>query len=317
MPTADSFDAQEELLAFYERHYDELVDACLEASSRSYRLSPLNTLPLEERREWVAVGFREVMRGMAGEQPERVGRIYYPHVSELDDAPVFGMADIVDSCECALLPDEGILPLLWADYRDDPDKLYALVTEFRRRQNNMTRVRMRQDMDDVSRYIASVRAASDAERRRQIEGEVYRRFYLALLKLREKTNDLYDLACGDAEPERLRSEITQLKMIETDIVSEVLRINPEAGADELAPRSGAAKKPSFVQACLKQGITPREREVVELVAQGLTNAEVSERLSLADSTVKNYLSSILAKLGKTNRAQIVAFAAQNGYFDGQ
>ncbi len=329
MPEAvPDFDARKELRAFYERHYDELIETCLEVSSHSYRFSPLNTLPAEERRAWMAIGFQDIMRAMAGEQSVHAGRLYYPHISELADAPFFGMTDIIDSCECVLLPDEGILPLLWADYQNEPDKLYALVIEFRREQNNVTKAHIRQNMDDLAEYVKSIKQEADAERCRQIELEIYHRFYLALLNLREKTNSLYDTVANmedTADLMRLRSEITQLKMMETDLVSEILRIRQDAseGADGRQPKTrrspsqqqGSSEETRpFEQACLAHNITGREREVIELIAQGLTNAEISKRLSLADSTVKNYLSSILSKLGKSNRSQIVVFAATNGFF---
>ena len=44
-------------------------------------------------------------------------------------------------------------------------------------------------------------------------------------------------------------------------------------------------------------LTEREREILELIAEGLTNREIGERLFLAEKTVKNYVSSLLAKLG--------------------
>src|SRR5690242_7735617 len=44
-------------------------------------------------------------------------------------------------------------------------------------------------------------------------------------------------------------------------------------------------------------LTEREREVLDLVADGLTNRQIGERLFLAEKTVKNYVSSLLAKLG--------------------
>ncbi len=60
-------------------------------------------------------------------------------------------------------------------------------------------------------------------------------------------------------------------------------------------------------------LTPREREVAEAVALGLSNREVAERLGLAEKTVKNHVSDILAKFRLSRRAQIVAlFRAGEG-----
>ncbi len=56
-------------------------------------------------------------------------------------------------------------------------------------------------------------------------------------------------------------------------------------------------------------LTEQERKVLELIAEGLTNRQIGERLFLAEKTVKKYVSSLLAKLGLQRRAQAVAYAA--------
>lgn len=56
-------------------------------------------------------------------------------------------------------------------------------------------------------------------------------------------------------------------------------------------------------------LTEREREVLDLVAEGLTNRQIGERLFLAEKTVKNYVSSLLGKLGMERRAQAAVFGA--------
>jgi DNA-binding NarL/FixJ family response regulator len=57
------------------------------------------------------------------------------------------------------------------------------------------------------------------------------------------------------------------------------------------------------------GLTVREREILPLIAAGLTNREIAEAVFLSDKTVKNYVSSILAKLGLERRAQVPAYVA--------
>jgi two-component system, NarL family, response regulator DevR len=56
-------------------------------------------------------------------------------------------------------------------------------------------------------------------------------------------------------------------------------------------------------------LTEREREVLDLVAEGLTNRQIGERLFLAEKTVKNYVSSLLGKLGMERRTQAAVFGA--------
>jgi two-component system response regulator DevR len=57
-------------------------------------------------------------------------------------------------------------------------------------------------------------------------------------------------------------------------------------------------------------LTHRERQVLELIADGLTNREIGEQLELAEKTVKNYVSALLAKLGMTRRTQAAVYGAK-------
>ena len=58
------------------------------------------------------------------------------------------------------------------------------------------------------------------------------------------------------------------------------------------------------------GLSPRERTVLELIGDGLTNRQIGERLFLAEKTVKNHTSALYAKLGLERRTQVVAYAAR-------
>jgi two-component system, NarL family, response regulator DevR len=57
-------------------------------------------------------------------------------------------------------------------------------------------------------------------------------------------------------------------------------------------------------------LSPREREVLDLIAEGLTNRQIGERMFLAEKTVKNYVSSLLSKLGMERRTQAAVFGAE-------
>jgi NarL family two-component system response regulator LiaR len=58
------------------------------------------------------------------------------------------------------------------------------------------------------------------------------------------------------------------------------------------------------------GLTPREREVLALMVEGLNNPEIAERLVVSRSTAKAHVSNILSKLGVSNRAEAIALALQ-------
>lgn len=64
-------------------------------------------------------------------------------------------------------------------------------------------------------------------------------------------------------------------------------------------------------------LTAQERKILLLVAEGKTNREIAADVFLSDKTVKNYVSSILSKLGLQRRAQAAAFVAKHHIGDGQ
>jgi DNA-binding CsgD family transcriptional regulator len=59
-------------------------------------------------------------------------------------------------------------------------------------------------------------------------------------------------------------------------------------------------------------LSPREEDVLRWVAVGLRNAEVAERLSISEETVKTHLNRIFKKLGVRDRVELVLYAARTG-----
>jgi DNA-binding NarL/FixJ family response regulator len=57
-------------------------------------------------------------------------------------------------------------------------------------------------------------------------------------------------------------------------------------------------------------LTDQERKILDLIAEGLTNRQIAERIFLAEKTVKNYVSNLLAKLGMERRTEAAVFAAR-------
>ncbi len=70
-------------------------------------------------------------------------------------------------------------------------------------------------------------------------------------------------------------------------------------------RDGSSQEPDELKS-----LTAQERRILELVAEGLTNRQIGEKLFLAEKTVKNYMSSILAKLGLERRTQAAVLATR-------
>ncbi len=66
---------------------------------------------------------------------------------------------------------------------------------------------------------------------------------------------------------------------------------------------------------IAESLSPRERELLTLLAQGCSNAEIAARLFLSEGTVRNYLSSLFAKLGVSDRTHAAVLALKQGLAD--
>ena len=96
-----------------------------------------------------------------------------------------------------------------------------------------------------------------------------------------------------------------------DLVDTIRRI--AAGESLLDPQAVAQAQIDLVSPTTRdprlRSLTPQERRILVLVADGMTNRQIGGALFLAEKTVKNYLTAILAKLGMERRTQAAVFAA--------
>jgi len=95
--------------------------------------------------------------------------------------------------------------------------------------------------------------------------------------------------------------VVQLRLV-TAVTAELPARPAQPGSAARAPASGA----------LPDGLSAREAEVLTLIAQGLSNAEIGERLFLGRATIKTHVNRIFAKTGVRDRAQAVHYAFRHG-----
>ena len=79
-----------------------------------------------------------------------------------------------------------------------------------------------------------------------------------------------------------------------------------------AASAGARPGPSATPASLPDELTPREAEVLSLIARGLSNGEIASTLVVSEATVKTHINHVFAKIGARDRAQAVHYAYTHG-----
>jgi DNA-binding NarL/FixJ family response regulator len=84
---------------------------------------------------------------------------------------------------------------------------------------------------------------------------------------------------------------------------------------ELGAHAEAARVRRLLEASPAPGVTRREREVLALLAEGLTNRQVAERLVVSEHTVHRHVTNIRRKLNLPSRAAAAAFAVRSGALD--
>ena len=111
----------------------------------------------------------------------------------------------------------------------------------------------------------------------------------------------------DASGEEIRAAILSVAAGEAALDPAVQHHVVSALAGEGAPGGGTPADSE-----LPDDLTPREAEVLALIAQGLSNTEIAERLVVSPTTVKSHINHLFAKAGLRDRAQAVTYAYRTG-----
>jgi DNA-binding NarL/FixJ family response regulator len=115
----------------------------------------------------------------------------------------------------------------------------------------------------------------------------------------------------DVHPTELTSAIRAVASGDAAVSGRVTRSMLKLFADSL-PTEATTTSPTDDPTAI---LTPREREILLAIAEGLSNSELSERFFLAESTVKTHIGRLLAKLQLRDRVHAVIFAYDNGLID--
>ncbi|MBI4287893.1 MAG: response regulator transcription factor [Chloroflexi bacterium] len=152
---------------------------------------------------------------------------------------------------------------------------------------------------------------SGIEATRQIKAELPD-VKIVILTVSDEEDDLFEaMKCGaqgyllkNLRPDALfeslegvfRGEVALTPAVATKVLREFLRL---------------ASQPSVPRSVM-EALTPRESEILKLVAQGASNKEIATKLNIVEGTVKNHLHHVLEKLHLRNRAQAAASALRDG-----
>ncbi len=165
---------------------------------------------------------------------------------------------------------------------------------------------------DVGPDVILMEAAADAQEgllNALEDAEVAQEYAVVVLSEQPKADWLFKaLRAGvravlprDATPEQLRAALEAA-------AAGLIVVHP-SGLSEVLPAPAALSSPVPE---LPEPLTPREREVLQMISAGLGNKEIAGRLSISEHTVKFHVASILGKLGASTRTEAVSIGIRHG-----
>ena len=134
---------------------------------------------------------------------------------------------------------------------------------------------------------------------------------IVMLTVSDDENDLFEAVKSGAQGYLLKDLEASQFFEALDAIDRGEAVIPTRLAGNLVEEF-RSKSQEVGEAEPSDALSPREREVLDQVSQGLTNREVAERLYISENTVKYHMKNILDKLHLRNRSQVIAWVARQG-----
>lgn len=195
----------------------------------------------------------------------------------------------VDAAETILRTNRDACILFLTTFKDDEYIIRAL-------QLGVRGYLLKQDYDSIPDSIRAVMRGQNV-----FGGEIIQKMPRIFLKQTGSTES------EDDDPDKkINNGGDELKE-NTENKGDNLKNKPENGGEDINKKSGSGDRYIYE----KLGITPKEYEVIQFVALGYSNKEISEKIFLSEGTIKNYISNILDKLDLRDRTQLAIYYLRN------
>ncbi|HUG13994.1 MAG TPA: LuxR C-terminal-related transcriptional regulator [Thermomicrobiales bacterium] len=168
-----------------------------------------------------------------------------------------------------------------------------------------------ENLEDVARIALRWQQVEHAVRLHGAAAAFRERIGLAVLPrdrvLHDAFNDAAQAALGDAQARVSRDRGAALSIDAAIDEALALRLTEHAPASDIT----AAERPASTPGAL-QGLTPREREVLQLLVEGMSNQAIAAALFISPRTAESHVANVLGKLGLDSRAGVPVYAVRHG-----
>jgi DNA-binding CsgD family transcriptional regulator len=313
----------------------EVAEILIRRHDAVNRDSSLSTLPHGERMDWVVLEMNSLIKSIEDGKPHARTNAYRPSATAFRQTSITVVSSIVNAFYSAHEIEEVVLELLWQDYVDDPKLFFTMMARF----HTYSAQWVRQGIAESDDFLLQLEEAQRRVVWRELKGHLvsfmHNSLIPTLISIRAKTVQARSLLEQGNSAETLVL-LSELKLLSSDAMEFALSSDdqfpaepfysqsahrPESrqeGAGEYAnvspmiPKHEMGEGARSSNAEYAASFTKREADILSLLVEGKSNAEIASALDLSELTVKSYLSNILAKTQTTNRTQLAVHAVSRG-----